>query len=301
MWFRNLQLYRLVDDVTLDAGRLHEALSADRFRPCGGLDTVSFGWAPPAGRTSTQLVHSANGRLMICQRREERLLPAAVVREQVEERVDEITEREARPVGRRERRELRDAVFVELLPRAFTRSRFVYAYIDPPSGWLVIDSHSARQAEDLLSALRGTLGSLRVRPIAVARDPTSELTRWLTGSPPRGFRLGDECELREPVDQGAVVRGRRMDLAAGDVRQHLDNGMVVGRVAIEWQDRVACVIGDDLGIRRLRFLDGVLDEAGDVAGDDELARFDADFALMVLELARFLPDLLQAFGGIDAD
>lgn len=301
MWFRNLQLFRLVDEFTLDAERLAAALETRPFRPCSGLDTVRFGWTPPAGRASNQLVHAADGRLMICQRREERLLPAAVVREQVEERVDAITEREARPVGRGERRQLRDAVFVELLPRAFTRSRFQFAYIDPRAGWIVVDSSSARQAEELMSALRETLGSLRIRPIAVRHNPAHELTRWLTQSPPRDFELGDECELREPVDNGAVVRGRRVDLAAGDVRPHLDNGMVVGQIAIHWQDRLACVIGADLGLRRLRFLDRVLDEAGDVAGDDELARFDADFALMTHEIARFLPDLLQALGGADDD
>ena len=37
------------------------------------------------------------------------------------------------------------------------------------------------------------------------------------------------------------------------------------------------------------------------AADDALARFDADFALMGLELSRFIPAVVDAFGGLDED
>lgn len=299
MWFRNLQLYRLVNDFPFDAEALHGRLSDRVFKPCGGLDTHSVGWAPPAGRDTTQLVHSTNGRLMICQRREDRLLPSTVVNEQVEERATAISAAEQRPVGRKERRQLRDEVVVDLLPRAFTRNRYRHAYIDPQAGWVIVDSGTAKQAEEMLSLLRETLGSLRAKPLAVASAPAAVLTRWLEHQPPPDFELGDECELKEPVENGAVVRGRRIDLAGGDVSTHLDGGLQVGRVAVAWQDRISCLLCDDLGIRRLRFLDLVMNEAADVDTDDDLARFDADFALMGMELARFLPAVIDAYGGID--
>jgi recombination associated protein RdgC len=299
MWFRNLQLYRLVNDFPLDAEALHSHLSERVFKPCGGLDTFSVGWAPPAGRETTPLVHSTNGRLMICARREDRLLPATVISEQVEERATAISAAEQRPVGRKERRQLRDEVVVDLLPRAFTRSHYRHAYIDPAARWIIVDSGTARQAEELLSLLRETLGTLRAKPLAVGSAPAAVLTRWLEDQPPEGFELGDECELKEPVENGAVVRGRRVDLAGGDVSTHLDGGLQVGRVAVAWQDRISCLLCDDLGIRRLRFLDLVMNEAAEVDTDDELARFDADFALMGMELARFLPAVIDAYGGID--
>ena len=53
------------------------------------------------------------------------MAPSSVVAESVDERALEIEEREARSVGRKERRQLREQVLVELLPRAFTRSRRV--------------------------------------------------------------------------------------------------------------------------------------------------------------------------------
>ena len=125
------------------------------------------------------------------------------------------------------------------------------------------------------------------------------MTRWLEKGSAKGFGLGDECELKEPVDNGGVLRGKRIDLAGAEVRSHLDAGMQVAKLAVEWQERIGCILCDDLGIRRLRFLDLVMQEAADTEADDALARFDADFALMSMELSRFIPAVIEAFGGED--
>jgi recombination associated protein RdgC len=301
MWFRNLQLYRLTETFEQTPEQLDEALRQRAFKGCAGLDTHSLGWVAPAGREATQLVHATNGRMMVCLRREERILPGAVVREQVEEKAEMIAAAESRPVGRKERQQLKDEVIVDLLPRAFTRSSHLYAYIDPQAGWVVVDSGTAKKAEELLSLLRETLGSLRVRPLAVNQAPAAVLTRWVESQPLDGFVLGDECELKEPVDKGGVMRGRRMDLASAEVRSHLDAGMQVVKLAVEWEERIGALLCDDLGIRRLRFLDLIMEAAADVDADDALARFDADFALMGMELARFIPAVIDAYGGLDED
>lgn len=301
MWFRNLQLYRLIETFEHSPESLHDALGRRAFKPCAGLDTYSMGWVPPAGREATQLVHAGDGRMLLCLRREDRILPSAVVREHVEDKAEAVALAESRPVGRKEKQRIKDEVIVELLPRAFTRSSHLYAYIDPQARWVVVDSGTAKKAEELLSALRETLGSLRLKPIAVNQAPSSVLTRWLETSPAAGFTLGDECELKEPVDKGGVMRGRRMDLESAEVKSHLDAGMRAAKLAVEWQERIGCILGDDLGIRRLRFLDLIMQEAGDVDADDALARFDADFALMGMELARFIPAVVEAYGGLDEE
>ena len=301
MWFRNLQLYRLIETFEHTSESLHTALEEKRFKPCAGLDTHSMGWAAPAGRESTQLVHAGNGRMMVCLRREDRILPAAVVREQVEEKAEAIGLAESRPVGRKEKQRIKDEVITDLLPRAFTRSSHQYAYVDPQAGWVVVDSGTAKKAEELLGMLRETLGSLRVRPLAVDRAPAAVLTHWLETAPAEGFELGDECELKEPVDKGGVMRGKRIDLGSAEVKSHLDAGMQVGKLAVEWQERIGCILCDDLGIRRLRFLDLIMQEAAEVDADDALARFDADFALMGMELARFIPAVIEAYGGLEQE
>lgn len=301
MWFRNLQIYQLYQDFELSAEELHDQLEADRFTPCGSLQLQSQGWVSPLGRDGRMLTHAGNGCIMLCARREDRLLPGAVVREALADKVAEIEAAEARDVGRKEQSRLKDEIVQDLLPRAFTRSHRQYAYIDPKNKWIVVDSATPKKAEELISLLRESLGSLRVRPLQVAQSPAAVMTAWLAQTPADGFVLQDECELREPVEGGGIVRCRRQDLDSDEIGVHLNAGKQVAKVALEWNERIGCVLCDDLSVKRLRFLDLVMEEAADTHADDEAARFDADFALMNLELSRFIPALLAAFGGLAQD
>jgi recombination associated protein RdgC len=96
MWFKNLQLYRFTKPFELDAESLGRQLSEYSFTPCGSQDSSRSGWVPPLGRHSSEFVHASNGYLMICAKRQEKLLPAAVVNEALEEKVLQIEERETR-------------------------------------------------------------------------------------------------------------------------------------------------------------------------------------------------------------
>jgi len=301
MWFRNLQIYQLTEDFDTSAEELHETLQEKAFKPCQGLDTHRIGWTSPLGKHGESLVHATNGRLMLCMRREDRLLPASVVREAVEEKAEEIEAREGREVGRKEKNRIKEEVFVDLLPRAFTRSQRSYAYIDPLNHWIIVDCTTASKAEEILSLLRESLGSLKLRPLAVNQAPGAVMTGWVSSSAPADLLIADECELKEPVEKGGVIRIRGVDLSSDEVQQHLKSGKMVSRLAIEWQERIACVLGDDLSVKRLKFLEIVMEEAADTAADDEVMRFDADFALMALELSRFIPALCDYLGGVDQD
>lgn len=299
MWFRNLQIYRLTETFTPTADELHEALSDKAFKPCAGLDTHRIGWTTPLGKHGDLLVHATNGCFMLCMRREERILPATVIREAVEEKADEIEAKEGRSVSRKEKNRIKEEVIVDLLPRAFTRSQRSFAYIDPKNNWVIVDCTSASKAEEMLVLLRESLGSLKVKPLAVNNAPTAIMTDWVRNTAPTDMEVMDECELKEPVENGGVIRIRGVDLGSEEVQQHLSKGMLVSRLAFEWQQRVACILVEDLSVKRLKFLDLVMDEAADSAADDAVMRFDADFALMSLELSRFIPALCEYLGGIE--
>ncbi len=298
MWFKNLQIYQLAEDLYLTPESLHQAMQSHAFQPCQGLDTHRSGWAPVLGKHGDQLVHAVQGCLMVCMRREERLLPAAVVREAVDEKVDEIEQAESRTVGRKEKRELKDEIIVDLLPRAFTRSQRIFGYIDTRNRRMIIDSSTPARAEDVLTLLRETLGSFRATPLTVAQAPSSVMTDWVSQGAPAVIEIGDECEMKEAAEKGGVIRMRGFDLGSAEVQQHLNNGRIISKLGIEWNQRLTCVLVDDLSIKRLKFLDIVLEEAGDSSADDAVARFDADFALMSIELENFLQSLLADFGGL---
>ena len=273
---------------------LGEALKSEPFKPCGGLEPFSQGFAPPLGRLGKELVHSANGYTLISVRREDRLLPPAVVREEVDDRVARIELMEGRDVRAKERRRMRDEVTFELMPRAFTRSNHTFAYVAHRDGWLVVDAVSEKKAEELLVLFGHAVKGLTIDPFESERSPAAIMTNWLAGDAlPKGFELGDQCELRDPAQEGALVRCQRQDLTAAEVRAHLKAGKVAHQVALTYEARVSFVLAADLTIRRVKF--EAVDEFDANDETDPVARFDANFAFMTAELSRLTQALHEVF------
>jgi len=295
MWFKNIQFYQFEDAFKLTSQQLHEKLEGRKARACGQMEMACEGWERPLGRSGQMLVHETNGALMICLRREDKVLPASLVREQVADEVFRIEQESGRTVGRKEKGDIKDQVLQKLLPRALVRASHTYACILPEQGWLVVNASSAKKSEELVEVLRKTLGSLNVVLPATAESPQLAMTRWLMDDNawPTGFTLEDECELQAGEGAEGVVRCKYIDVSSDEVRAHVASGRRVKKLAMNWRERLSFVLQDDLSVKRMRFDSEVVDAAGD-SGDDEVSRFDADFAIMAAELIEFIPDLLAA-------
>ncbi|MFC3651600.1 recombination-associated protein RdgC [Dyella humi] len=298
MFFRNLTLFRFSPSVAEDLKRLDEALGEHRLRPCGPLEMATRGFVPPVGRgDDAPMTHAVNACTLITVGGEEKLLPAAVVNDELQRKVQKIAEEEGRKVGGRERKRIKEDLLTELLPRAFVRSSRMSAYVDRKNGWLVLDTASRKSAENALTQVREALGSFPAVPLAPEEGPRVLMTDWLaSGKLPGGLVLGDECELRDPATAtGAIARCRRQDLDAEEVKEHLRNGKQVFQLGLVFDDRISFVLGEDLVLRKLKFLDAVIDELGD-GQQDAAAEMDARFALLTLELERLLGKLEEWFG-----
>jgi recombination associated protein RdgC len=301
MWFKNLSIFRLTEAFTLTPEELEQKLETLMFRPTGPHEETSFGWTAPLGKSSGPLVHSSNGFMMLCGKKEEKVLPSAVINELVQEKISDAEERQGSKLSKKERTVIKDELIFELLPKAFTFSRKTYAYIDPKGSWLIVDSASAKSAEDLLSNLRKCLGSLPAIPLNTMEKPSLTMTaRLLNNQAPDDITIEDECELRSPEEEGGIIRCKRHDLGLPEIKNHLDSGKLVIKLAVNWADRIAFIIDEHLAVKRLRFLDLIQDQVADTQAEDEADRFDVDFSIMSLELSNFLPRLLELFGGEQA-
>lgn len=298
MWFKNLQIFQLKDGFGHDEEVLEQSLNGERFRGCGPLESMVQGWHPPQGRDSDQLCFASNGCFLVCLKKEEKILPASVINDILADKVQEIEEAEARSVRRKEKQQIKEEIVHDLLPKAFTRSSLTYAYVDPVANWILVDSSSAKKAEDLVSQLRKSLGSLPAVPLSVKLSPPEVMTGWLEGRDlPGDIELADQCELRDPSDEGGIVRCRRQDLGSDEIQAHLNAGKRAVQVAVDWKERIAALITDEPAAKRLRFADELIEESADSAGDDLSVLFDTDFTLMSSELRRFVGRLIEMFGG----
>lgn len=301
MWFRNARVFRFTKPFDISPEELEEKLSADAFKPCGPQEVSRHGWVSPLGKHGEMLVHSAGGYHLIALRKEEKLLPGPVIKELVEEKAEAIEQEQGRKVRKKEKDELKEEVMLEMMPRAFSRNRRSFAYLAPADGVLVVDAGSAKQAEDLASALRQSIGSLPVRPPVLEQAPAFTFTGWLNESIdlPGAIELGTECELKDPSEDGGVVRCKGLELRAEEIQNHLQAGMQVTKLSLTWDENVSFVLDEEFGIRRLKFGETLQEKLDEVDSDDAAAKFDASFSLMTLELARLIPGLLEALGGED--
>ena len=298
MWFKNIRAYRLTSPFDLSPEALGEKLTARPFVPCAKSQAVAMGWEPPLGEESGAMVHAAAGRLLIKLKREEKLLPSTVVRELLEEKVAQIESGQARKVYRKERLSLKDEIIQDCLPRAFSRSTHIHAYIDVRENWMFIDSASASRSEELLNLFRECVGSFAVILPQVNHAPAAVMTAWLANrSLPDDFELGQEVELREPGEEGGVVRCRGVDLLSEEVETHLNAGKQVARLALEWDERVQVVLAEDLCLRRLKFAEELMKENEDIPEADTAARLDADFALLADAITGMQGRVVTLFGG----
>jgi recombination associated protein RdgC len=216
----------------------------------------------------------------------------------VDEKAAVIEQEQDRKVRRREREAIKDDVVQDCLPRAFTRTSHVFAILDVQANWLLVDTSSAGRAEELTTELRECLGSFPLLLPEAANSPSAVMTSWLQfGNLPEGLSIGDECELRDLGEDGAIVRCRRQDLSSDEVQAHLEAGKRVTRLSLHYNDELSFVMPEDLNLRRLRFSDQMLGSNEDIDSEDAAARFDADYVLMTEMLAPFFDRLLGYFGG----
>ena len=297
MWFRNLTLFRFSEHAAKALKSLDDKLGEQLLKPCGPLELSSQGFVSPYGRQESTLSHQVGQFALLTVAREDRLLPASVVNEELAARLRKITDKERRKVGSKERKRLKEDILTEFLPRAFIRLSKLNAYLALKAGWLVLDTASRKSAEEAVGKLREALDTFPAMPMAAEESPRALMTDWLIhGKLPKGLALGDECELRDPAETGAIVRCRRQDLETDEVREHLKSGKQVFQLGLVFEDRISFSLGEDLTVRKLRFLDQVQDELGETDRDSGLAELDAIFALQTLELERLLEKFEAWFG-----
>ncbi|KYO50823.1 recombination associated protein [Yersinia pestis] len=285
-------------EVSLSADEMEKQLSAFSFTPCGSQDMAKTGWVSPMGSHSDALTHTVNGQIVICARKEEKILPSPVIKQELQDKIERLEGEQHRKLKKTEKDSLKDEVLHSLLPRAFSRFNQTFLWIDTVNDLIMVDAASAKRAEDTLALLRKSLGSLPVVPLTLENPIELTLTEWVRSKTlPAGFALMDEAELKAILEDGGVIRCKKQDLFSDEIAVHIEAGKLVTKLALDWQERIQLVLSDDGSLKRLKFADTLRDQNEDIDREDFAQRFDADFILMTSELAALIKNLIEALGG----
>lgn len=302
--FKNACYFRIADGFELPAlPALEKALQKTRFIPCGPTQAESSGWVAPRGAKHSQLAELVGGQLILKLCTEKRAVPASAVKAAVEEKIERYKKETGQErVGARAKKEFKEEVLLDLLPRAFTKRVNTLLWLAPAQKLLVVDSGTLAGADRIVSALLAALldipgvgAALDLQLIQTELSPSAAMAHWLsTREAPFHFTIDRDCELKTPDDQKSSVRYARHTLEIDEVAQHIAAGKVPTQLAMTWNERVSFVLSDTGQVRRMKMLDVVM-EGVDKPGKDEDG-FDADAAILTGELAGLLPDLLDALG-----
>lgn len=281
MLARNFTLFRFARSaLPMDFDPGVPGLQDCQLSPVGPLELMSTGFISPLGRDYDSLAVVHGDAAWITVGIEERILPAAAVNEALARKLAEIERTEGRRPGGRQRKHIKDELVQEMLPRAFVRPRRLDVIIDLQNGICAVDTPSRKAAEGAVSEIRRALGSFPALPFNAEVSPRAVLTGWISGEPlPAGLTLGEECHLNDPLDGGAAVRATRQDLLSDEIARHLESGKQVTRLALNLDDAVSFVLGEDLVLRKWRLLDGAMDSLEGADPDDLKAELEARFAL----------------------
>ncbi len=295
MWFKNLRIYRLDTAISLSAQELAEMLAKHQFAPCGSQEPLSLGWVPP--REGGGLVHEVTGQYLICMRAEKKLLPSAVVNQTAREKARDIEEQQGYKPGRKQMKEIKEQIIIDLMPRSHVVQRDTMAWIDTRNHWFVIDAAAVAKSDEVLGLFAKSVEPFPVQPLYTEWSPAGAMTAWLAdGDAPANFTIDQDAELRSTGDSGAAVRYVKQSADIDEVRKHVEAGKQCTRLAMTWADRISFVLTDALDVKRVAPLD-ILTEKPDqgAPNDDEI--FDADMTLMTSELAKMISDLVEVLGG----
>lgn len=295
MWFKNIFIYRLPADFKLSVATLQEKLALKPLMPCSGLDKQSLGWVSCRG--DDRLVHIAGKHMLFALGVEQKLLPATIINRFAKERVADIEAQQGYKVGRKQLKDIKQAVNDELLPRAFALQRTTYAWLDRVNGRLIIEAASSVKADELLELLGKTVDNFPVHLLQTKLSPVAAMTGWMAAeTAPVGFTIDRELELRSGDENKSTVRYANHALEGKEILSHISGGKRVTRLAMTWNDRISFVLNEHLQIKRIDFLEIIKEESSKVA-DNEDEMFELDFTLMTGELAKMLTTLIDALGG----
>ncbi|MBO7922145.1 recombination-associated protein RdgC [Alteromonas sp. KS69] len=302
MWFKNIKAYQITQPLSLDDDDLERVLSEQAFRPCKSQDLATMGFASPfsqAGKQGT-MFQRVGQRYWLTVKKQEKLLPAAVINAELDDMVAKIEMETGSPVGKKAKADLKQEIQTRLLPQAFTKNTYTHGFISLEDNLVAVDASADGKAEAFLALVRKAIGSLPVVPLA-RHSLQSELTHWLTDSAPDGIALLEEAEFKSTDDAGSIIRCKNQPLDSDEITIHLDAGKLVQKVAFEYQDTLTAVIAEDGSLKRIKFTDRLKEETEDIPKDQIEARLDAEFALMSAELCTLLNFLRETLNLNDAN
>lgn len=238
--------------------------------------------------------------LMLLFYREEKVLISSFVKRQVNQRVKEIEDNEARKVYTKERNEIRQSIESSILPGAQTRMWHA-PVIFFSSGFVAIGA-VGNKADMVANNVRHLLGTFPISKLRTVHQTASVLTaiaKAQANDEFDRFQITSDFQFQATTEHPAVARCKNTDITDDNI-QGLLEGKFVSHAAMRWADKVSFKIDPKMQIHSLRVNDAVFEEVDQE--EDEMTLDQAKMASMIIEynlVNMMLNELVQLHGGAE--
>lgn len=299
MWFKSARLYTVdlseLGQTVNDEIQFEDALEGCPFKPVQGNDISSIGFVPLFGNGTTFSFKTGGG--YFCKLLEEtKLLPASVIRTELEELISQKEAELQRELRKNEKDALKTAITGKLLSQAFATRREMLAYVHPEHKILVVSASSAKKAEKVIAMLREAFVSFPAKVLQPRCAVEDRMTSWISDNEiPKSLVLGTDVVLKSTDDEGGVVRISREDLSSDEIAVHIQAGKVVTELQLVYDDALSLVLTSDLAFKRMRPTDQYLEKNLPEKSEDKIADLQSHLVLQGALLDELCNQILEIF------
>ncbi|SDY37527.1 recombination-associated protein RdgC [Nitrosomonas sp. Nm58] len=232
--------------------KLNAAISMRTFIPCTQADFSSVGFVPPI-EGKDELERNIGNIAAIMLRVDQKIIPASLVKEETKLRAKKFEEIQGCPVGRKQEREIKDAVIIELLAKAFVKTEYVRAWVDFNTNLLVVNTSNQSKADWLISALlKHADWDVEIIKWRTNQNPSANFTNWLGNDDcPHGFTIDDRAVLTNP--DGGKVRITKENICEDEFRDLLRARNCI-ELALTHNDKLSFVLTGKLVLKNINHI-----------------------------------------------
>ena len=295
--FKALTTFLITDQIPSNPENCQLAAKSESA-PVEISATEVIAWASPYGPGHESFVSSANGKILMTVEKSQKLIPAAVLNQTVNEQLSIIRHQENREPSKRERAALKEKVLCEMTTKAFTKKQYINICIDAKNSMLLISSTQKAVVDACLDLVYKTFPRIELEAIATEISTAKAMTDWLRQQAlPHPFTLMHECELKDTEDN-STIKFKGLDLLSDDVIGHLNPNTQVQKLVLVHDEKMQFTLSADFSVSGIKYLEYVQNEKANVFTENMQAEIDADFIVSADVIAECLNDLIKALGGI---
>ena len=273
-----------------------QGLAKQPITNCPTTVAQAYGWEHPAGHEDSVVLSVGDfhvSSFVIAKR----ILPLDVVKQAVEERVALLESQQGYQVPKKDRRRMQDEIHFELLPKAFVqKKRFIVCWQESLNQIYIATNQGA--VIDLIGqSLAYCVPGWQLKLKQPQKNVERTLMSWLLGKEamPKDFAWGDSCLLQDRSNRHCKIRFSGKEVDSEDVRQHVEDGMLMNQVSLVWDEQCRFTLQPDLSISQMKYSE-IESDNDDTLSEEE--RLIAEIHLLGNFYRKMHESILTAFGGL---